>query len=226
MKAIETKIAGIDTLEVSGENKEVGVILIHGYGASMHDLFPLWEMWHQEGFNWYFPNGVLPLPGAYFGGRAWFSIDIAALEEAMRTGKLRDMKNNVPAEFDSTLAALETFVQEVSKRHKKLIIGGFSQGAMCSSHLAMNEKLNLDGLILMSGALIAQDKFPERVGGLPFYQSHGTQDQILSIQGGKDLHEKLGKLGFLGEFHEFRGGHEIPTSVLHGVKDFLKKFTV
>lgn len=224
MKAFETKIADIETLEVSGENKETGIILIHGYGASMHDLFPLWEMWHQEGFNWYFPNGVLPLPGAYFGGRAWFSIDIAALEEAMRTGKLRDMKNTLPPEFDSTLLALQGYVEEIGKRHKKLIIGGFSQGAMCSSHLAMKEELQFDGLILMSGALIAEERFPQKASAISFYQSHGDQDQILSIAGARELNEKLQSLGLEGRLHEFRGGHEIPTSVLHGVKDYLKKF--
>jgi len=226
MKAFETKIAGIDTLEVSGENKDTGIIFIHGYGANMHDLYPLWEMWHQDGFNWYFPNGVLPLPGAYFGGRAWFSIDMAALEEAMRTGRLRDMKNTLPLEFASTMGALENFVEEISKRHKKLIIGGFSQGAMCSSHLAMKENLKFDGLILMSGALIAQDECPPKANGLPFYQSHGKQDQILSIEGARDLNKKLQELGFQGELHEFQGGHEIPTSVLHGVKDYLKKVSV
>lgn len=222
MRAQETKIAGIESIEVTGDNADVGIILIHGYGASMHDLYPLWEMWHQEGFNWYFPNGVLPLPGAYFGGRSWFSIDIQALEEAMRTGKHRDMKNSSPPEFVSTLASLEPYVQEIAKRHKKLIIGGFSQGAMCCSHLAMNENLKFDGLILLSGALLAQDKFQEKANGIKFYQSHGIQDQILGIDGARDLNQKLVSLGFEGKLHEFQGGHEIPTSVLHGVKDYLK----
>lgn len=222
MKAQETTIAGIESIEVTGDNSEVGVILIHGYGASMHDLYPLWEMWHQVGFNWYFPNGILPLPGASFGGRSWFSIDIAALEEAMRTGNHRDMKNSLPPEFDSTLNALETYVQEITKRHKKVIIGGFSQGAMCCSHLALRDSLKLDGLILLSGSLIAQSRFPSDARGLKFYQSHGVQDQILSINGARELNEKLHNLGFEGKLHEFQGGHEIPGTVLNGVKEYLK----
>ncbi|WPU63317.1 alpha/beta hydrolase [Peredibacter starrii] len=224
MKANRTNIAGIETLTVLGEDPSVAVIMLHGYGANMNDLFPLWELWHEEKFNWYFPNGVLPLPMGYYEGRSWFSIDMEKLEKAMREGTHRDMKGSVPPELDTTLQMLEHFVSEVSKKHKTVILGGFSQGAMCTSHLAMKESLKLDGIVLLSGALLAEDKFPKAARALPFYQSHGTQDPILSIDGARDLEKKLHSMNFTGKLHEFRGGHEIPASVIHEVKIFLKQF--
>ncbi len=224
MKQTRTQVAGIELLEVLNDDSEIGIVLLHGYGASMHDLFPLWELWHEKNFSWYFPNGVLPLNMGPYGGRAWFSIDMAKLEEAMRLGKHREMKNSVPPEFDSTMAQLKKLVIELSTRHKKIIIGGFSQGAMCTSHLALMEDLKIDGVILLSGVLMAEEKLPTQATGLPFYQSHGTRDPVLSLAGAKDLETSLKKFGFSGELYSFDGGHEIPSSVIGGVKTFLRSF--
>jgi phospholipase/carboxylesterase len=190
----------------------------------MNDLWPLWEMWHQKDFNWYFPNGVMPLPMGYYEGRSWFSIDMEKLERAMRDGTPRDLAGSLPPELDSTLGLLEGFLTELSKRHKKIILGGFSQGAMCTSHLAMRPGLSLEGLVFLSGALLADERFPKSVRGLPFYQSHGDQDPVLLKQNGQELYNKLNSLGFKGEMHSFRGGHEIPSSVINGVRSFLAQF--
>ena len=224
MKSSRVDIQGMECLEVSGNNPETGVIFLHGYGANMHDLFPLWELWHAEGFNWYFPNGVQSLNMGYYEGRAWFSIDIAELERAMREGRHRDMKNFVPPEMDQTLSQLEQLVFELSKKHKKILLGGFSQGAMCASHLAMKKNINMDGLILLSGGLVAESKFPSEAKSVPFYQSHGSADPILSVDGARDLEKKLHSLNFPGKLTVFSGGHEIPPQVIHEVKSFLKQF--
>lgn len=225
MNTSRIDIAGVETLQVLGDNPEVGVIFFHGYGANMHDLFPLWEMWHAEKFNWYFPNGLQSLPMGYYEGRAWFSIDVIELERAIREGRSRDLKKSLPPELDQTLTVMEGFVSTLSKKHKKLIIGGFSQGAMMASHLAMKESLKLDGLVLLSGGLLAEERFPKAAKAVPFYQSHGTSDPILSIDGARDLEQKLQMLGFQGKLHTFRGGHEIPMSVINEVKSFLKQFS-
>lgn len=217
-------IGNVETLQVIGNDPSVGVIFFHGYGANMHDLFPLWEMWHADKFNWYFPNGIHSLNMGYYEGRAWFSIDMAKLEEAMRTGKPRDMRGTIPPELDDTLKTLEHLVLELSKKHKTIILGGFSQGAMCASHLAMKENLKIDGLVLLSGALLAEDKMPKQAKSIPFYQSHGTSDPVLTIEGAKELEQKLLSMNFQGKLHTFNGGHEIPAMVINDVKRFLHQF--
>lgn len=225
MKVSSEVISGIEGISVRGSDPSVGVVFLHGYGANMHDLFPLWELWHQEKFNWYFPNGIQSLPMGYYEGRSWFSIDIARLEEALRNGVHREMSKEVPPEFDDTLKRLETYMLELSGRHKKLIIGGFSQGGMCASHLAMKDSFAVEGLVVLSGSLLAEAKFPKSAKGIPFYQSHGINDPILPLVGAKALEEKLLSLNFKGKLHEFRGGHEIPANVIHEVKIFLSQFS-
>jgi phospholipase/carboxylesterase len=120
---------------------------------------------------------------------------------------------------------LEKLVTELSTRHKTIILGGFSQGAMCASHLALRPSLRLDGLVLLSGALLAEERFPNEARGISFYQSHGLQDSILSVAGARDLEARLHSLQFQGKLREFPGGHEIPPSVLVEVKSFLHQFS-
>lgn len=215
-------IANIETLHVGNADSETAVVFFHGYGANMQDLFPLWEMWDNGKFNWYFPNGILPLPMGYYEGRAWFSIDMEALDRAIRTGEFRDMAGSVPPELELTLKQQEHFLTELSKKHKKIIVGGFSQGAMCASHLALNPNLNLAGIVLLSGNLLAESKFPVQARGIPFYQSHGTKDPILPLKGAQLLEEKLKGLNFQGKLSVFEGGHEIPMKVITEVKSFLQ----
>ena len=223
MKPTVKHIAGIESLCLENTDTETAIVFFHGYGANMQDLFPLWELWDNGKYNWYFPNGVLPLPMGHYAGRAWFSIDMEALDRAIRSGEFRDMATSNPPELDSTLLLQEQFITELSKKHSKIIVGGFSQGAMCASHLAMNSNIKLDGLILLSGNLLAEDRFPKSCKALPFYQSHGTRDPILPLEGAKNLEKRLHGLNFQGSLHVFEGGHEIPVKVIHEVKSFLSK---
>lgn len=221
MKPSLKNIAGIECLCIEKENAKRSVVLFHGYGANMHDLFPLWEIWDQDDINWYFPNGILSLPMGYYEGRAWFSIDMEALDRAMKLGEFRDMAGSIPPEFEMTLDQQERFLKEISKDGLKLIIGGFSQGAMCASHLVMKKDLPISGLILLSGCVLAQSKYPNVARGIPFYQSHGTRDPILPLTGAKLLEEKLTGMDFKGSLHTFDGGHEIPPKVVNEVREFI-----
>jgi phospholipase/carboxylesterase len=222
MKPTLKNIAGMDTLCLENIDPETAVVFFHGYGANMQDLFPLWELWDNGKYNWYFPNGILALPMGHYEGRAWFSIDIEKLEQAIRNGEFRDMAGTVPPEFDLTLKQQEIFLHELAQKHKKIIIGGFSQGAMCASHLAMKPGLPISALVLLSGNLLAEERVPASAKGIPFYQSHGTRDPILPLTGAKLLENKLQALNFQGKLHVFEGGHEIPMKVINEVKSFLQ----
>lgn len=225
MKTSRVDIHGIECLEVLGDDPSVAVVFFHGYGANMHDLFPLWELWHFNKFNWYFPNGTQSLAMGPYEGRAWFSIDVIELERSIREGRHREMKDRVPPELDGTLKHLEAFILELAKKHRTVVLGGFSQGAMCASHLAMKDSLKIDGLVLLSGALLAEEKFPNSKRAIPFYQSHGKRDPILALDGAVDLEKKLLALDFPGKLHVFDGGHEIPSSVIQEVRNFLQQFS-
>jgi phospholipase/carboxylesterase len=82
------------------------------------------------------------------------------------------------------------------------------------------------GLVQLSGNLLARSVWgplmPDRKG-LPVFQSHGLQDDILPHIGAERLRDALSEAGLDTEWHSFRGGHEIPESVLRRLGPFLTK---
>lgn len=212
-------ISGIECLSVKTSHAKNAVILFHGYGANMHDLYPLMGMWEKPETDFYFPNGILPLEMGAYGGRAWFPIDMQKLQLYMMRGEHRNMDNDVPENAEKTLDQLTELVKTISENYEKVIVGGFSQGAMCSSHLMMRlEKIS--GVILLSGNLVNQSGLNKK-GSIPFYQSHGRHDPILSFEGAQRLNKKLNDLGYQGSLDAFDGGHEIPMQVINNVSKFL-----
>lgn len=199
------------------------ICLFHGYGASMEDLYGLCDYLDPSGeFDWYFPNGHL---ASQFGGRAWFPIDMMALQTAMAQGEHRSFAKLYTDEFQTAVNLGQDFVNELTQIYDKVIIGGFSQGAMISSHIALNVSEKLNGLILYSSNLLGQEQLInalEESAKFPFFQSHGKQDQVLSYHYAKSLFElyKLG--GHEGEFVSFDGGHEIPLEVLEKTKNYIR----
>lgn len=202
---------------------EYGVVMIHGYGASMMDLYGLHQF--SSLFDWYFPQGVLSLMGEM--SRAWFPIDEQALQSAMMTGIHRDLSLAEPDGLDEVIDLLANFILELP--YQKIILGGFSQGAMMSSHLISKLEAKLMGVTLFSGNLIHKNKLEEslrssqRQKDIPVFQSHGHQDPILSFKGALELENIFKENGFSVEFRAFEGQHEIPMDVLNQWGQFMQR---
>jgi phospholipase/carboxylesterase len=210
------------------QSEKPGVIFFHGYGADMSDLYPLAEVMDpEEKATWYFPNGPLSVvigPGFY--GRAWYQIDMARLGQLMRKGETADLSGQRPKGLDSALDFAMEFTTSVLKSHKKIVIGGFSQGAILSTELATRLGHELAGVVLMSGTLLDQETWKNLLSkkrGLPYIQSHGHSDAVLSLEMARKLNALLNTSGWRGDFLPFTGGHEIPTPVVQRVKSFIAK---
>lgn len=201
------------------------IILFHGFGADCWDLFNLkdYAKWSKN-YNWYHPNGIRPANGVP-SGRAWYPIDIMALERAMRAGEYRDFSGDRPQDAEKTLSHVIKMFKEMNISPEKTVIGGFSQGAMLALELALNTELPFAGILLLSGALIDGNKIIEKAKkrkGFKFYQSHGVNDIILSHNMAEKLSQKLLEAGWDGYFQSFEGGHEIPPLVITDMKDFVE----
>lgn len=215
----------LECVHIKGKTDKA-VVLFHGYGADMNDLAPLHQYLDPAGeWQWYFPNGPLRIPfGIQWEGRAWFPINMAELERAMQSGTHRDFSGMSTAEFKDAVATMRSFVEGMRSHHGKLVIGGFSQGAMGASHVASQIGDQLAGLILLSGTLVDIEAIKSSgASELPFFQSHGDSDPLLGFKHAQALNHVLSEKGMRGVWMPFRGGHEIPMPVLHGLRDFLQK---
>lgn len=207
------------------------VILFHGFGAPGDDLVPLAEAIDvPAGTRWLFPEGPLPLSLGFGDARAWWIIDFARIQADREAGRVRDMSMEVPNGLILARERLAGFLNELPRslpvEFNNTVIGGFSQGAMLTCDAVLHNPAPFAGLVQLSGNLLAQSVWgplmPKRKG-LPVFQSHGTEDEILAHIGAERLRDLLAQSGLVVEWHSFRGGHEIPESVLRRLGLFLTK---
>lgn len=207
---------------------DTAIIMFHGFGASMLDLYGLGDaIQPDKAIDWIFPNGFIPLNmGIGMMSRAWFPIDMIELERAMQAGTHRDFSGLYTDEFELAINTCQTFFDQLKKSYKKIIIGGFSQGAMVSTHLALKNSDSIEGLICFSGALIGKQQImdlTENSQNFSFIQSHGKSDPVLGYEGAKSLFELLKLSGHEGEFISFDGAHEIPQKVVDKTSKFISR---
>lgn len=232
------KAGDLNVVGVGGEDRDGGgegpaIILCHGFGASGDDLVSLARVVDvgpdEAGreTRWFFPAAPLDL-SSMFGGaaRAWWNIDVEALVLRQQRGELREMAKETPdrlvrarAELLSTLDSLEA---SHAVRRDRTILGGFSQGAMLTTEVALHAfDRPFAGLAVLSGTLLSEARWIEaakRTGpALHALVTHGRRDPILPFIGAEALRDMLTAAGATVDFVPHGGQHEIPESALAGL---------
>lgn len=202
------------------------LVLLHGYGADASDLFSLKDYFKfSKDINIFCPRGPLSVPiGPGWTGRAWWSIDMMALQRAMETGTERDMSLTKPEGLDQLREKLFAALKNCDSP-QKIILGGFSQGAMLATDLYLHSKENFAGLVLFSGTLINKVELLPLVAskkGQKFFMSHGKNDAVLWHAGAQRLHSMLTENGMSGQLLTFQGGHEIPLQVIEASQKYIE----
>ena len=222
------KLAGLDCIRIERSPEKETVILLHGYGANANDLATLAAAFPAlSECNFIFPQGPHLIPiGPGIEGNAWFPIDEEALNQAMSSGTHRKLEEIDPPGLDKSLADILRLLTEINQPLDKVILGGFSQGAMLSLEVALNLPQAFKGLLLFSGALLKETIWKQKASQLTstrFFQSHGVYDPLLSFNAAKRLFDILKNADHHGEFHSFDGGHEIPQDIINNADKFLTK---
>lgn len=230
----EITLAGLTTRLTGGTDGRGGghgpaVLLLHGYGAPGDDLVALADVLKgPAGIRWIFPEAPLPLNMGYGNARAWWLIDMARLEADRAAGRVRDLSSEVPRGLPQARQALESLLavlpSALAVDYQRMLIGGFSQGAMLTCDVVMRTAFPFAGLIQLSGSLLARQDWRPSAGkraGLPVFQSHGTLDPILPYVMAERLRDELMAVGTTVNWHSFQGGHEIPEPVLTRLSGFI-----
>lgn len=227
-KYLTDAITNIEYILTDNQAK-IAVVLFHGYGANMQDLWGLCELieGHKD-YDWIFPNGTISLSNMMPNARAWFPIDIQELELAMAQGRHRTYADKYPSEFADILKTTEAFIQNLAKSYDSIIIGGFSQGSMLATHLCLTKSIEAKALICFSSTLIGEKELLRATSHnekLPVFQSHGKHDPILSYADALRLKQFFDEHNYPVEFIAFNGGHEIPFEVINGWNKFMQKLS-
>jgi len=202
------------------------VILLHGWGAPGDDLVPLGEALIAPGRLLVFPEAPLVSQG---GGRAWWHLDLARLQTAQARGRGDEFRQDIPAGLPDARTKLLALVSEVTQRARvapeAVVIGGFSQGAMLATDVALAAPGAVGGLVVLSGSFIAEPVWAPRLAALPsrfpVFMSHGRMDPVLPFALAEALRDRFQAAQHAITWIPFQGGHEIPRVVLSGLVTFL-----
>lgn len=220
------KLGPLKCLDQMVDNSEHWVILFHGYGADAYDLQSLSEVL-TPGLvsNWLFPQGPLEVPiGPGWSGRAWWNIDLAALQQRQAQGG-GEMSQEKPEGLMRARAQAMEMIQALNVDWSKIILGGFSQGAMLATDIFLHAPTTPKGLLLFSGALINKQEWKPLVSqrkGSRFFICHGTQDAIIPHRSAQQLETLLNAEGMKGGLFSFQGGHEIPPLAITKANEYLR----
>ena len=220
-----------------GEDRQGGgdgpaVLLCHGFGAPGDDLVALARAVDAgREVRWFFPEAPNAIDLGYgMTGRAWWKIDMARLESMIARRDRATLKAETPDGLSEARAALEACVEALERIHgvrrERLVLGGFSQGAMLTTELALHADRPFAGLAILSGALISAERWQAAAAltgrTLHALQSHGRADPILPFDGAEELRALLVESGAAVEFVPHGGQHEIPAVVLQRLGAFLR----
>jgi phospholipase/carboxylesterase len=232
------KLGPLQVTAAGGSDREGGgdgpaVVLCHGYGAPGDDLVSLARVIDAgRELRWFFPEAPLELDlGFGMAGRAWWNIDMMRLQEAMMRGQARLLAGETPVGMDEARAALEACLGEIAARfgvaRERLVLGGFSQGAMVATEIALHAEQPFAGLALLSGTLLSEDRWraaaPRTAPTLDVLMSHGRADPLLPFEGAEALRALLEGAGARVTWVPHGGGHELPAVVLDRLGAFLRE---
>jgi len=237
----KTVLGGLTTYVVSeipaGQQPKVAVVLCHGYGASGRDLIGLTQAIGDvrpsvlNSTVFLYPAAPLDLSdmGIPY-GRAWWHIDLDRLLNRPTPELLARFRRDVPEGAPEARALLQGLVAAASEKlglaANQFVLGGFSQGSMLATDVALRMKDGPAALCILSGALVNEIEWRELAAKHPplaVLQTHGRQDQLLMYPQATALKDLLADAGHDVEFLPFQGGHEIPPVVVDRLAELLAR---
>jgi phospholipase/carboxylesterase len=205
------------------------VVLLHGFGAPGTDLVSLArELDVPAETRFVFPEAPLTVDFG-FGeqGRAWWHVNLPELQASIASGRFAEL----PAEPKGLPESRELMVELLqaifaASSDQKIVLGGFSQGAMLACDVAFRTEVPLAGLVSMSGTFLGREAWlagAERRRGMPVLVSHGRQDPLLPYAVSERLHAALCDAQLHSTFVPFSGGHGISSEVLAALGGFVRR---
>ena len=187
------------------------LVTFHGYGSHMGDLHGLKDLLDGR-FHVCSPQAPIDLAAMGMpGGWAWFNLSFTPTE-------------GIGYDADGALDAITTAEQFVLEQQHRLgctrvVLLGFSQGAMLAHALLLRNTIQPIGIAACSGRMV-DDVFGDASGhanalkDMPIFASHGRFDDVIPVQSGRDIRDWYGATDARLEYHEYDMAHGIDPTCL------------
>lgn len=199
------------------------LIFFHGYGDSPYGWL-----------NSFYPKSELVDPTTKVilmhspknkrNKNSWFAMDVEENKE--------ELFHNFNDVINSSKRIIETMKKEAeifNVNYSKIFLGGFSQGACLSLHIAFNFEFNIGGVIALSGQLFSKSFSTESIvlknpGRTKFFIGHGTEDDVIPVYYQKKSFIKLRQNNDF-EFHYYENmRHKVNLEELNDINTFCFKY--
>lgn len=210
----------------SGEGPHPTIFALHGWGANAQDLLGLAPYLANGRFLMICPQGAVEVPispGRV--GYGWFPLHLDGPQEVEPIVSARDR--------------LQTFVESCFSRYpidrKKAVVLGFSQGGVMASGLALGKPERFAALVSLSSWLppelancFSAASLSNRADSSvnlrpPALVHHGSRDELLPLERGRESVETLRGLGVPVTYREYEMGHEITARGLSDLSAWLEE---
>jgi phospholipase/carboxylesterase len=179
---------------------EGALVLLHGRGADELDLYPLLDLFDPERrLVAATPRAPLALPP---GGWHWYAFMQVGYPEP----------STFHAVYPRAAEWVDEFLAENAVAHDRLVLGGFSQGAVMTYALALGAgRPRPVGMIALSGFVPKVDGFELDLSPPlpPVAIGHGTLDPVISVEFGREARDLLEEAGADVFYREYPLPHTI-----------------
>lgn len=196
-------------------------LMLHGLGSDEREVFSLSTGIDQR-------LHVLSLRGPYpldQGGFGWFETEFAVYGSKIHPGSA-EMSRQKLIQF------IQQAVQHYRTDPNRVYLMGFSQGAIMALLVGLTRPDLLAGVVLVSarlpGELLASSSPITRqlagrdaIRDLPVFLAHGTQDNVIKLEEGQRVLDRLASLQANVFYREYETGHNIPSQVMSDLDIWL-----
>ena len=196
------------------------VVFLHGYGADGADLLGLSDVLapHLPDVAFMAPDAPERCVGGGFGFQ-WFPIPwLDGSPQALADAGLDAASADLNGFLDARLA-------DEGLTPDRLVLIGFSQGAMMALHVALRRPQVMAGVVAISGRLLRPERLAaECAARPPVLLMHGDQDPVVPFSDMDKAGEALVAAGVPTFGHVMQGtGHGIAPDGLGAALQFVKE---
>ena len=197
------------------------VIFLHGLGADGFDFKAIFERSQFNKIRFILPHAPYQ-PVSINQGlemRAWYDLYDLSLE-----------KDEDELGMQKSSLIIQKLIEEqisLGIPSEKIIIGGFSQGAVMSFYLGLKYHKKLGGIAALSGYLPLKDKLISSIKDdlikIPIFMAHGLYDNVIDIQIADRSFEKLIARFNSANFEKYPMGHEVCEKEIDDLSTFFNQ---
>ncbi len=198
----------------SADQQEGALVLFHGRGADEDDLYPLLDILDPErhllGVT---PRGLLALPPF---GAHWYVIRRVGFPNPQ----------TFLATYRQVSAWLATLAEDTGIPPERMILGGFSQGAVMSYALGLGaDQPRPAAIIAFSGFIPTVEGFALNLERPlpPIAIGHGTDDSVIPVEFGREARDVLIRASADVLYHESPLPHTIDPAFLSSLIPWLRR---